>query len=138
MKHELRLSDSNASSDSEGKTWGLEGNLFWFLIGGLGAGVTLFFLMVTLASIGFVTSLVVALVPVALALIYIYGLRQGKPPGYDRDWFELWIKGSGFSPSVPAEGSSSSPWASLGSDPFASVAFEAKPHHSSNFSEASL
>jgi len=37
-------------------------------------------------------------VPVGLCLAYIFGLRQGKPPGYDRDCFEHWTSGSGFAP----------------------------------------
>jgi hypothetical protein len=45
MKTELRFTDTNAASDSKGRTWGLEGNLFWYLVGGVGAGITLFFLM---------------------------------------------------------------------------------------------
>ena len=36
-KNELRLTDTNAASDSKGRTWGLEGGLFWWLIGGIGA-----------------------------------------------------------------------------------------------------
>jgi len=33
-------------------------------------------------------SFVAALVPVSVCLAYIFALRQGKPPGYDRDCFE--------------------------------------------------
>ena len=46
----------------------------------------------------------VALIPVLLCLAYIFGLRQGKPPGYDRDIFEYVLTGRGFSPKliVPA------------------------------------
>ncbi|HEY5040789.1 MAG TPA: hypothetical protein VIK53_02180 [Verrucomicrobiae bacterium] len=29
---------------------------------------------------------------------YIFALRQGKPPGYDRDCFEYLMTGRGFSP----------------------------------------
>ena len=36
MKAELRLTDTNAASDSKGRTWGLEGGLFWWLVGGIG------------------------------------------------------------------------------------------------------
>ena len=30
--HELRFSDTNSADDSEGKTRGLDGNLFWFIV----------------------------------------------------------------------------------------------------------
>ena len=33
--HELRFSDTNSADDSEGKTWGLDGNLFWFVVAGV-------------------------------------------------------------------------------------------------------
>jgi hypothetical protein len=39
-------------------------------------------------------------VPILLCLAYIFGLRQGKPPGYDRDCFEQWFSTSGFAPDI--------------------------------------
>ena len=98
MKTELRLTDTNAASDSKGRTWGLEGGLFWWLVGGIGAGITVFFVGLVIWKSSFLTCFVVALLPVGLCLAYIFGLRQGKPPGYDRDCFEHWISGSGFAP----------------------------------------
>jgi hypothetical protein len=98
MKTELRLTDTNAASDSQGKTWGLEGNLFWYLVGGLGAGITVFFLLIVAVKASLLISSVGAAVPVLLALAYIYGLRQGKPPGYDRDVVERLFTGNGFAP----------------------------------------
>ena len=97
-KSELRLTDTNAASDSKGRTWGLEGGLFWWLIGGIGSGITLFFVLLVVLGESFLTSFLVALVPVVLCLAYIFGLRQGKPPGYDRDIFEHVFNGRGFSP----------------------------------------
>ena len=44
-----------------------------------------------------------ALIPLGLALLYALALRQGKPPGYDIDLFELWLKGPGFGPELPRE-----------------------------------
>jgi len=98
MKTDLRLTDTNAASDSKGRTWGLEGGLFWWLVGGVGAGITLFFVLLVPLKASLLTSFVVALLPIALCLAYIFGLRQGKPPGYDSDMFERWISGGGFAP----------------------------------------
>src|SRR5207249_9330004 len=84
MNTDLRLTDTNAASDSQGRTWGLEGNLFWYLVGGLGAGITTFFVLIVIMKAGLLSSFGIALLPVVLVLAYIYGLRQGKPPGYDR------------------------------------------------------
>ena len=99
-KSELRLTDTNAASDSKGRTWGLEGSLFWWLVVGIGAGITLFFLLLVVIGSSLTMSFLVALVPVLICLAYIFGLRQGKPPGYDRDIFEYAVRGRGFSPEV--------------------------------------
>ena len=85
-KNELRLTDTNAASDSKGRTWGLEGGLFWWLIGGIGAGIIVFFVLLVVLNVSLAMSFVAALVPVLICLAYIFALRQGKPPGYDRDF----------------------------------------------------
>ena len=98
MKAELRLTDTNAASDSKGRTWGLEGGLFWWLVGGIGVGIALFFVLLVILKSSLLTSFALALVPVGICFAYIFGLRQGKPPGYDRDIFECVFTGSGFAP----------------------------------------
>ena len=100
MKAELRLTDTNAASDSAGKTWGLEGNLFWWVVGGLGVGIAVFFVMVVAFKAGLFLSFGVAALPVLVCLSYILLLRQGKPPGYDRDVIERFASGAGFGPDV--------------------------------------
>jgi Flp pilus assembly protein TadB len=97
-KNELRFTDTNAASDSKGRTWGLEGGLFWWLIGGVGAGIIVFFVLLVMLNSSLLVSFLVALVPVSVCLAYIFALRQGKPPGYDRDIFEYAMTGRGFSP----------------------------------------
>jgi hypothetical protein len=97
-KNELRLTDTNAASDSTGRTWGLEGGLFWWLIGGISAGILVFFVLLVVLDKSLTVSFVAALVPVLVCLAYIFALRQGKPPGYDRDIFEYFLTGRGFSP----------------------------------------
>jgi Flp pilus assembly protein TadB len=97
-KNELRFTDTNAASDSKGRTWGLEGGLFWWLIGGIGAGIIVFFVLLVVLNVSLLMSFVTALVPVSVCLAYIFALRQGKPPGYDRDCFEYLTTGRGFSP----------------------------------------
>ena len=98
MKTELRLTDTNAASDSQGRTWGLEGNLFWWIVGGVGAGIALFFIGIVVLKVALTTSFGVAVVPVLLCLAYIFGFRQGKPPGYDRDCLDFALSGKGFGP----------------------------------------
>jgi hypothetical protein len=98
MKTDLRFTDTNAASDSKGRTWGLEGGLFWWLVVGVGAAITLFVLFLVVLNSSLLTSILIAAVPVLFCLAYIFGLRQGKPPGYDRDIFERLLTGSGFAP----------------------------------------
>src|SRR6185295_15446374 len=100
MKTDLRLTDTNAASDSKGRTWGLEGGLFWWLVGGIGVGITVFFVLLVMLKSSLTTSFGFAVLPVALCLAYIFGLRQGKPPGYDRDCFEHLLSSGGFGPEV--------------------------------------
>ena len=79
-KSELRLTDTNAASDSKGRTWGLEGGLFWWLIGGVGAGIIVFFVLLVMLNVSLGMSFVVALVPVLLCLAYIFALRRASRP----------------------------------------------------------
>ena len=100
MKTDLRFTDTNAASDSKGRTWGLEGGLFWWLVAGVGVGITVFFVFLVMLNSSLATSFGVALIPVGICLAYIFGLRQGKTPGYDRDCFQHWTSGSGFAPEI--------------------------------------
>lgn len=97
-KQELRFTETNSADDSAGKTWGLEGNLFWFVAGGAFAAVVTLLLLFSVGHWSLLSALVPALIPLVLALLYALTLRQGKPPGYDTDLFELWLKGPGFGP----------------------------------------
>ena len=109
--HELRFTETNSADDSAGKTWGLEGNLFWFVAGGGFASVVILLLLFSMLRWTLLSALVPSLIPIGLALLYVFAFRQGKPPGYDVDLFELWLKGRGFGPESPrisARSSSSS------------------------------
>jgi hypothetical protein len=96
-KFELRFTETNSAEDSTGKTWGLEGNLFWFGTGGAFAAVITLLFLFSVWRWSLLSALVPALIPVGLALLYALALRQGKASGYDTDLFELWLKD--FTPS---------------------------------------
>ena len=92
--HELRFTETNSADDSAGKTWGLEGNLFWFVAGGAFAAVLTLLLLFSVWRWSLLSAAVPAPIPLVLSMFYALALRQGKPPGYDIDLFELWLKGS--------------------------------------------
>lgn len=95
---DMRFTDTNSADDSKGRTWGLDGNLFWYLIGGIFASVIIMLLLFSAYHLSFFASTAIAVIPLALTLIYVFGFRQGKPPRYDLDCLEYWLAGKGFSP----------------------------------------
>jgi hypothetical protein len=99
---EWRFTETNSSDDSTGKTWGLEGNLFWFLIGGGFASVVTLLLFFSVWRWTLMGAAAPAAIPLSLALFYALVLRQGKASGHDIDLFELWLKGPGFGPDRPS------------------------------------
>ena len=98
--NELRFTETNSAEDSAGKTWGLEGSLFWYLTGGIFTSVILLLVLFSMWRWTLTASAAAAVVPLLLVLLYIFGFRQGKPAGYDRDLFELWLRGPGFAPEL--------------------------------------
>ena len=96
--NDIRFTDTNSADDSKGKTWGLDGNLFWYLIGGAFASVVIMLLLFSAYRMSFAAAAGVAIVPLTLTLIYVFGFRQGKPPRYDIDCLEYWFFGKGFNP----------------------------------------
>jgi hypothetical protein len=95
---DIRFTDTNSADDSKGKTWGLDGNLFWYVIGGGFSSVCIMLLLFSSYRMSFFVSAAIAVIPLILMLIYVFVFRQGKPPRYDLDCLEHWLWGKGFSP----------------------------------------
>jgi hypothetical protein len=95
---ELRFTETNSADDSKGRTWGFEGDLFWFIAGGAFAFVIVLLLCFSALRMSFTASLVLAAIPLTLCVAYVVAFRQGKPKAYDVDCFDFWFKGSGFGP----------------------------------------
>ena len=95
---ELRFTETNSADDSQGKTWGLDGNLFWYIAGGSFVSVITLLLLFSAMRMSFFTSLLIAAMPLALCATYVFVFRQGKPAGYDMDCLDFWLSGPGFGP----------------------------------------
>ncbi|MEZ0300010.1 MAG: hypothetical protein ACAI35_26445 [Candidatus Methylacidiphilales bacterium] len=93
---DLRLTDTNAADDSSGSVWGLDGNLFLPVVASAALSIGLLLVFFAVLSFHWLLSALFAAVPFAGTLSYVLLLKQGKPAGYDRDLFELWISGPGF------------------------------------------
>jgi hypothetical protein len=95
---DIRFTETNSADDSQGQTWGLDGNLFLFMAGGAFAFVIILLVCFSAMRMGFFTSVLIAAVPLALCAIYVFVFRQGKPASYDVDCLDFWLSGSGFGP----------------------------------------
>lgn len=85
---ELRRTDTNAADDSRGRAFGLEGDLYLPVVAALLGSLGLFALFGLGFGVGWPLAAGLAAGPLALTLAWAFGLRHGRPPGYDRDWME--------------------------------------------------
>ncbi len=100
---QLRFTETNSADDSQGRTWGLDGNLFWYVVGGVFAFVVNLLLLFSALHMRLLAASGVAAIPLVLTLAYVFGLRQGRPPGYDRDIVDQWLHGPGFAMNPQAQ-----------------------------------
>lgn len=92
------LVPTHAGDDSDGKIWGIEGRNILFILAGLLLGIGLAVMLYRSYSPAFALGLGAA--PFALAVLYIFTLRQGRPKSYDTDLLETFLAGTGWRPAV--------------------------------------
>ena len=95
--NELRLTDTNAADDSAGSAFGLDGNLFMPVVASAALSIGVILVLFGFFHLYWWLSFPLGAVPFGATVIYVLLFKQGKPPGYDRDLFEFWITGHGFS-----------------------------------------
>jgi hypothetical protein len=95
--NDLRLTDTNAADDSAGSVWGLDGNLFMPVVASAALSIGVILILFSVLHIVWWLSFPIGFIPFVATLSYVVLFKQGKPPGYDQDLFELWIVGRGFS-----------------------------------------
>ena len=94
----LRFTETNSGEDSEGSIWGMEGSSFFALIVGASLSVGLMLFLFTSLGASFTSSAGVAAVPLTLTLIYVFGFKNGRPPGYALDVLEFAVVGRHWAP----------------------------------------
>lgn len=93
----LTVTHTNAGDDSAGKTWGIEGDNILILLLALVVSIGMA-LVLHRGGTGWVLGSILAGAPLLGAAWWVFGLRQGKPRGYDTDWLDNLLNGSGWQP----------------------------------------
>ena len=100
MASDLTSTETNSSDESKGRTYGLDGDLFVVAVVTLFVAITAFTLLFTIFTWGWLPALIVVGLPAGLVYAWVFGLKQGRPAGYDLDWFEQLTMGTswGYNP----------------------------------------
>jgi hypothetical protein len=89
----MRVIDTQAGDDSDGKIWGLEGTNILIAVGGCAMGVSVTVLSFLIGATPPVTALCFGIVPAVVGIVYVFTLREGKPKSFDVDLFETFLTG---------------------------------------------
>jgi hypothetical protein len=73
--------------------WDLEGMVAFYLVGGALVGMLLVFV---LTAQPILTRIVSGFIPVIASALWIKFFVHGRPPSYQNDVFEKWLRGSTF------------------------------------------
>lgn len=93
---DLRHTDTNAADDSRGRAFGLDGDLYLPVVVAAVAALALFAVLGLMFRFGWMAAGLVASAPFGLTLLWVAGLRNGRPPANDRDTVEQWLVGGDF------------------------------------------
>jgi|GEM_PF-3598118 len=92
-----RVTPTNAGPDSKGIVsvlgWDLEGMVAFYLVAGALVGMILIF---ALTGRPIVTRVISGIVPVILSAGWVKCFVHGRPPSYQTDVFEKWLRGVSF------------------------------------------
>ncbi|MFZ0709826.1 MAG: hypothetical protein WAM53_07285 [Terrimicrobiaceae bacterium] len=90
--------NTHAGNDSDGKLWGIEGINILFILAGLLLSVGLSLLLFRGQTHPPAFSFGVGSLPLLLASLYVFALRQGRPRSYDTDLLESLLSGRAWLP----------------------------------------
>lgn len=93
----VRVTPTHAGPDSKGIVsvfgWDLEGMVAFYLVGGAVAGM---FVVFTLSGRPIFTRLVSGILPVLASAFWVKCFVHGRPPAYQSDVFDRWLRGTTF------------------------------------------
>jgi hypothetical protein len=93
----VRVTPTHAGPDSKGIVsvfgWDLEGMVAFYLVGGAVAGM---FLVFVLTGCPIFTRLGAAVIPVLASALWVKFFIHGRPPSYQSDVFDRWLRGTTF------------------------------------------
>ena len=90
--------NTHAGDDSDGKLWGIEGINSLFILAGLLLSVGLSWMFFRAQAHSAAFSFGVGSLPLLLACVYVFALRQGRPRSYDTDLLETLLNGRAWLP----------------------------------------
>jgi hypothetical protein len=85
----LNEHDANQGAQSKGEFLGMTGNSAWYLLGAAGSSVLLVILLWGVLGFSLLVCLTAGLALCALALAYVFALKNNRPEHYDTDFFEV-------------------------------------------------
>jgi hypothetical protein len=89
---------THAGGDSDGKLWGIEGINILFILAGLLLSVGFSLMLFRQQAYSAAFSFGVGSLPLVLACLYVFALRQGRPRAYDTDLLETLLNGRAWLP----------------------------------------
>ena len=93
----MRVTPTHAGPDSKGIVsvfgWDLEGMVAFYLVAGALGGMLLVFV---LSGRPIATRLGVGVIPLIASVLWVKFFVHGRPPSYQSDVFERWLRGTTF------------------------------------------
>lgn len=89
----LPIYNTYAGNKSDGMLFGIELENFLFIVAGLAISIGCAYLNYILYPNGSMISLSACVAPIAVAVIYVFTLRQGRPKSFDVDMLETFVEG---------------------------------------------
>ncbi len=93
---ELLHTPTNAGNASEGRVFGLEGNLYLPVLLTVMGSLILFAVLGIMLQLNKLLAVGISTLPIATVLCWALCFKKGKPAGYDRDILEHWRSRGNF------------------------------------------